>query len=191
MKTLMSLLSVLASVSMLAGCEEPIPRPEKTTESIIAEVPLNAYFSTEFHKNIIADGHIDLPGPVSQLVQTGTGTDSEIGLFNISLSCCWSVSCQLKGRSGGTLRDYAGNELYIKCKENLAVGDMTDKYPADKQVICGRYEFAGGTGRFEGASGAGTINCTVTNNGNTAVMSHHWQGTLKIRKSYITDRPDY
>jgi hypothetical protein len=181
MKALMSMLPALAFVSMLAGCEETWDPPGKTIEYDIAEVPLNAYFSTEFHKNVIPDGYSDMPGPVSQLVQNGSGTDDEIGFFNISLSCCWSASCRLQGRSGGILRDYAGNELYITCKENLSIGDITDRFPSDKQVICGRYEFTGGTGRFKGASGEGIINCTVTNNGNTAVMSHHWQGTLKIK----------
>jgi hypothetical protein len=191
MKSLIGLMTVLVSAIMLIGCEEPVIRIDKDTESVLTEIPLNAYFNTEFHENIIPDGHMDMPGPVCQLVQNGSGSDDEIGFFNISLSCCWSASNRVPGRSGGYLTDGTGNILYIRCKENLSLSDMADGFLADHQVICGSYEFAGGTGRFKEASGEGTIHCTVGNSGTIAVMSHHWQGTLKIRKSFITDRSGY
>ncbi len=191
MKALKSMLPVLAFVSLLSGCETIWDPPPKITESIIAEIPLNATFSTEFRESVIADGYIDMPGPVCQLVQVGSGSDDEIGFFSISLSCCWSASARAVGRSGGYLTDGEGNTLYIRCKENLSNSEMTDGFLSDHHVICGRYEFTGGTGRFEESSGEGTIKCTVISNGNTSMMSHHWQGTIKIRKSYVTGRPDY
>jgi len=95
------------------------------------------------------------------------------------------------GRSGGYLTDREGNTLYIRCKENLSYSEMTDGFLTDHHIICGRFEFMGGTGRFKESSGEGTINCTVIKNGTASMMSHHWQGTLKMRKTYITDRPDY
>lgn len=190
MKSLRGLIAVLVSAFMLIGCPEDVS-VETVTESVIAEIPLNAFFNTEFHENIIPEGHMDIPGPVCQLVQNGSGSDEEIGFFNISLSCCWSASNCVPGRSGGYLTDGTGNILYIRCKENLSLSEMADGFLADHQVICGSYEFTGGTGRFKEASGEGTITCTVTNNGNNSVMSHHWQGTLKIRKSVIVERPGY
>jgi len=191
MKALMIILPVMAFVSLLTGCEETWDPPRKITESIIAEIPLNANFSTEFRESIIADGYIDMTGPVCQLVQVGTGSDDEIGFFSISLSCCWSAADRAVGRSGGYLTDSEGNTLYIRCKENLSYSEMTDGFLADDHVICGRFEFTGGTGRFKESSGEGTIICAVIKNGTASMMSHHWQGTLKIRKTYIRDRPDY
>ncbi len=77
-----------------------------------------------------------------------------------------------------------GNTLYIKCKENLAAGDLTDNFPPDQISIYGSFELTGGTGRFEGATGEGTIDCLVTNDDKVAAMSHHWMEYVKYAKQY-------
>lgn len=187
MKTLMKLLPVFACIIMLMSCEDwygnyPIVLPTKDINSKPFEIPVNANFNTTFSKNMILDGHIDLEGSVCQMVQTGSGTDGEIGYFQIRLVCCWSTTDCNAGRSGGSLTDGMGNTIFIKCKENLAAGDLTTDYPQDQTIISGRFEFAGGTGRFEGATGEGTINCLVTNDGKVAEMSHHWKGFIKYAK---------
>lgn len=169
------------------SCEDwygnyPIGLPPKFVHSKPFAIPVNAYFNTTFYKNIKPDGHSDMKGPVYQMVQTGSGTDGEIGYFQIRLTCFWSVTDCIPGRSGGYLTDGMGSTLFIKCKENLAVGDLTDNFPPDKTNICGKFEFIGGTGRFEGATGEGTIDCLVTNDGKAAAMSHHWEGSIKYAK---------
>jgi len=172
---------------MQMSCEDwygnyPIGLPPKYVHSKPFAIPVNAYFNTTFYKNEILGGYIDLKGPVYQMVQTGTGTDDEIGFFQIRLTCCWSISDCIPGRSGGYLTDGMGNTIYIKCKESLAMGDLTADFPSDQTQISGRFEFAGGTGWFEGATGEGTIDCFVTNDGKVAAMSHHWMGYIKYAK---------
>lgn len=190
MKTLLKLFTVLVSAFMLISCEQVIEPPEKTTESVIATVPFNAYFITTFYKSSIPHGIKGLSGPVSQMVQNGSGNDNELGMFTITLTCCWSVTDGIMGSSGGTLKDTEGNMLYITCKENLVKSDISADFPSDQTVICGRFEFTGGTGKFTDATGDGTINCIVSNYGSVAEMSHNWTGTIKIHKTIVVDRPE-
>lgn len=189
LKTLLKLLTVFACIGMLMSCEDwwgnyPIGLPPKYIHSKPFAIPVNAHFNTTFHKDEILTGYIDLKGPVYQIVQTGSGTDDEIGYFQIKLTCCWSITDCIPGRSGGYLTDGMGNTLYIKCKENLAAGDLTDNFPPDQTYIYGKFEFTGGTGRFEGATGEGTIDCLVTNDGKAAAMSHHWMGYVKYAEPH-------
>jgi len=177
MKTLKKFLPLLACISMLTSCGGDWP--DQCADSQKTSLPVNAYFNTTFSKNVIPEGHIDLNGTVSQLVQTGSGTDDEIGFFQIRLTCCWSLTDCVAGRSGGTLTDSKGNTLNIICKENLTTSDLTANFPSDQTHITGRFEFAGGTGRYADATGEGTIDCLVANDGQISVMSHHWQGLVK------------
>jgi hypothetical protein len=187
MKALWRLLEVSACIFMLMSCEDwwgnyPMGLPPKYIHSNPFEIPINVDFNTTLINNTISDGYMDLNGPVCQIVQTGSGTGDEIGYFQIRLVCCWSTTDCIAGRSGGSLTDGTGNTLYITCHENLAAGDLTANFPQDQAMISGRFEFAGGTGRFEGATGEGTINCLVTNDGKVAEMSHHWEGFIKYPK---------
>jgi len=177
----------LAFISMVSGCEKPIPlvHPEtvdlvKPSHSDHTAIPVNAFFITEFSRNVIPEGQTDLNGRVLQLVQTGTGTDAEIGYFRISLSCFWSLTDCVAGRSGGILTDGIGNSIYIKCRECLSASDLTSDFPADQEHITGKFEFGGGTGLYEGVTGEGIIDAWVTNNGKVAVISHHWKGYFII-----------
>ena len=191
MRTQLTLPTVVAFISLLAGCEKPIPvnHPtridlNKPSHSEHAAIPFNSYFSTTFTRNVIPEGHTDLKGTVLQLVQTGTGADYELGYFRVSLICCWSITDCVPGRSGGTLTDGTGNTIYIKCRECLSPGDLTADFPADQAHITGKFEFIGGTGLFEGVTGEGTIDAFVTNDGKAAAMTHHWQGYFKIPGPY-------
>lgn len=182
MKTLLKLFSVLACISLLVNCEKEDKNDiveHQCQHPLLETLPVNANFTTTFSKNIIPEGHIDLKGTVSQLIQTGSGTDSEIGFFQISLVCCWSLTDCTVGRSGGSLTDSKGNTLNILCRENLSKNDLTGNFPSDQTHITGRFEFAGGTGRFADATGEGTIDCMVAADGNASVMSHHWTGVVK------------
>jgi hypothetical protein len=184
MKARWSLLAVFASILMLMSCEEwwgnyPIGLPPKYVYSKPFEIPVDAYFNTTFCKNKISGGYMELNGPVCQIVQTGSGSDGEIGYFQIRLTCCWSMSDCIAGRSGGYLIDGMGNTIYIKCNECLTADDLTADFPQDQACITGRFEFTGGTGCFEGVKGEGTINCLVTSDGKVAAMSHHWEGYIK------------
>lgn len=182
MKTLLKLLSVVACICVLVSCDLVWGWPDPPTPPINPPEPpiqVDAYFNTTFYKSVIPEGHIDLNGTVSQLVQTGSGRDSEIGFFQIRLVCCWSLTDCTVGRSGGTITDSYGNTLNIVCRENLTTNDLKGNFPSDQTHITGRFEFAGGTGKFADASGEGTIDCIVTADGDVSSMSHHWTGIIK------------
>ena len=187
MKTLLKVFLVMTFIIILPGCEKPVqldhPNPvdlNKPSHYAHAAIPLDAYFITEFTKSVIPEGHTYLHGTVLQMVQTGSGTDPEIGYFRISLSCCWSVTDCLPGMSGGILTDGTGNTVYIKCMECLSADDFTSVFPADKAHITGRFEFWGGSGLYENIKGEGTIDALVINNGKVAAISHHWKGYFKM-----------
>lgn len=187
MKTLPEVFQVIAFIILLQGCEKPIPvdHPNpvdlnKPSHAKHAEIPLDAFFRTEFSKFMVPEGHSYLHGTVMQLVQTGSGTDPEIGYFSVSLSCCWSVTDCLPGMSGGILTDGTGNSIFIKCMECLSGSDFTSDFPADQSHITGRFEFWGGSGLYENIEGEGTIDALVTNNGKIASITHHWKGYFRL-----------
>lgn len=184
MKTLLKLLPLCVCICTLVSCDliwgwpDP-PDDSNTTEDEPLVVAVDAYFNTTFSRNVITEGYANLKGTVSQLVQTGFGTDTELGFFQIRLTCCWSVTDCVAGRSGGSLTDSRGNTLNIVCKENLTKSDLTSEFPTDQTHIIGRFEFAGGTGRFANAKGEGIIDCMVSTDGQVSAMSHHWKGVIK------------
>jgi len=176
MRTIVKLFWVLACCFLLVSCFD---YPDQCADSQKTSLPVDAYFNTTFTRNLIPEGQIDLKGTVAQLVQNGSGTDDEIGFFQIRLTCYWSLTECVAGRSGGSLTDGRGNTLNIICRECLTKSDLTASFPTDQTQITGRFEFAGGTGRFADATGEGTIECLVANDGQISVMSHHWQGFVK------------
>lgn len=187
MKTLLNVSRVIVFIIVLQGCEKPIPVDHPTpvdlnkpSHSEHAAIPLDACFRTEFSKSVIPEGHTYLHGTVLQLLQSGSGTDPEIGYFLISLSYCWSITDCLPGMSGGILSDGAGNTIFIKCMECMSASDFTPDFPADQSHITGTFEFRGGSGLYENIKGEGEIDALVTNNGKVAAISHHWKGYFKM-----------
>mgnify|MGYP000877121206 CR=1 FL=1 len=178
---------VLSFLVIQSGCEKPIPVVHPTPIDLVKPshsehdaIPANAYFVTEFSRNVIPVGQTELNGTVLQLVQNRTGSDPEMGYFQIRLICYWSVTDCVPGRSAGILTDGIGNVIYIKCRECLSLSDLTADFPADQAHLTGKFEFAGGTGLYEGIEGEGTIDAWVTDNGMIAAISHHWKGYFTI-----------
>ncbi|MRS03331.1 hypothetical protein EG832_08940 [bacterium] len=182
MKTLLKFLPFLAFIALLVSCEKPLP--PQCSHPLRESLQVDASFNTTFSKSVIPEGHIDLKGSVYQMVQTGSGSDDELGGFQINLTCYWSATDCIPGRSGGSLTDGMGNVLFIRCKECFSQGDLTAEFPLNQTHITGRFEFAGGTGRFANATGEGTIDCMVAADGQVASMSHHWTGFIKNVKLY-------
>jgi hypothetical protein len=151
--------------------------PARMTEPVT--VPFNSEFITAFSKSTISNGnYIDLNSPVRQLVQVGSGIDAELGNFDIYLTCCWSLVVGSQGSTEGYISDTDGNILNFMCKDSDNGVVFTPDFPYDQTFICSEFEFTGGTRRFEGASGRGTINCEVKKD--TETMVHHWAGTLTL-----------
>ena len=182
MKTFLKILPFLTCIALLVSCGgDP---PNQCADSQLKSLPVDASFNTTFSKSVIPEGHSDLKGTVYEMVQKGSGSDDELGGFQIQLICYWSATDCIAGRSGGSLTDGMGNTLYIRCKECTSTGDLTADFPSNQMHITGRFEFTGGTGRFSDATGEGTIDCLVANDGQVSVMSHHWTGFIKNVKLY-------
>jgi hypothetical protein len=176
MKTIMRLLPFMAGMLMLVSCEAPSYQAQTNQPQPV--IPVNADFTTTFYKDMVWEGYKNLAGPVCQMMQIGSGTDVELGNFNILLSCCWSLSACVPGRSGGYLTDGKGSTIYINCRETLAASDLTTDFPPDQTAITGTFEFISGTGRFEGASGNGSITSFVNN----GTITHRWEGSVRFIK---------
>jgi len=178
MKTFIRLFQVVAVACMLTGCEgcEEIPVKHKTVT-----ISVDSKFLTTFSNSIIGEGsYTGLNDPVCQLEQVGSGTNAELGAFNVYLTCRWSLTDGAHGCTEGFISDPDGDALYIVCKDGENGVVFTPDFPNDQTYICSEFEFTGGTGRFAGASGRGIMECDVKGASNT--MAHHWEANLTLVK---------
>ncbi|MBE0680167.1 MAG: hypothetical protein IH592_15515 [Bacteroidales bacterium] len=179
MKTFIRLFQVVAVAYMLTGCESCNGVDPVDPKSKIVTIQINSEFMTSFTTDIIDKGsNTDLNGPVCQLEQFGSGTDAELGAFDIYLTCCWSLADGLHSCTEGFISDPEGNILNIMCKDGEDGVVFTADFPLDQTYLGSEFEFTGGTGRFEGASGRGVMKCDVKNATNS--MVHHWEADLTL-----------
>ncbi|TFH49620.1 MAG: hypothetical protein E4G92_01575 [Bacteroidia bacterium] len=182
MKTFVRLFQIVAVICILTACDScggpDYPSlPFSTTDPYT--VSFSSDFTTSFSKSIISKGsYPDLNDPVCQLVQEGSGANAELGAFYIYLSCCWSLVDGLHNCTEGIITDAYGNTLSLVFKDGDNGEIFTSDFPYDKTLICSEFEFTIGTGRFEGASGGGLINCDVK--GTSNIMLHHWEVMLTL-----------
>ncbi|MBE0677177.1 MAG: hypothetical protein IH592_00285, partial [Bacteroidales bacterium] len=94
------------------------------------------------------------------------------------LTCCWNPIDGSHSCTEGFISDPEGNTLSIICKDGEDGVVFTADFPYDQTYICSEFEFTGGTGRFEGASGRGVMKCDVKNATNS--MVHHWEADLTL-----------
>lgn len=176
MKTVTRLFTVVACVISLTGCQDPIPCYDCDLRTIT--VPFSSEFTTAFTKSTLPAGiYKDLQDSVCQLIQTGSGIDESIGTFDIYLSCCWSSFNGEHLSTEGYIRDSDGDILNIDCMETgLGVVFALD-YPYDQSGMCFEFEFAGGTGKFAGATGWVSVECCLTDAA-SPFMEHSWEGFL-------------
>lgn len=184
MKTFIRLFQVVAAICTLTACEScekeypslPFSTTDPYTVSFISD------FTTSFTKSIITKGScldlLDLKSPVCQLVQEGSGTNAELGAFNIYLSCCWSLVDGIHNCTEGIITDAYGNTLSLVFNDGENGELFTSDFPYDKTSLCSDFEFTIGTGRFEGATGGGIINCDVKSSSD--IMIHHWEVMLTL-----------
>jgi hypothetical protein len=180
MKTFVRLFQVVAVICMLTGCESCDDRyPVGDSKEKTVTIQIKSEFMTSFTTDIIDKGsNTDLNGPVCQLEQFGSGTDAELGAFDIYLTCCWSLADGLHSCTEGFISDPEGNILNIMCKDGEDSVVFTADFPLDQTYLCSEFEFTGGTGRFEGASGRGMMDCDVK--GATNSMVHNWEADLTL-----------
>ncbi len=183
MKTFGRLFQVVAVACMLTGCvscNDNVDYPAGSSDMLkTAKISMDTEFMTSFTTGIIDKGsNTELNSPVCRLEQYGSGTDAVLGTFNIYLTCCWSLADGLHSCTEGFISDPEGNILNIRCKDGEDGVVFTADFPLDQTYICSEFEFTGGTGKFEGASGMGVMKCDVKNA--TYFMVHHWEADLTL-----------
>lgn len=179
MKTFIRLSQVIAVICMLTGCEScDTPEEGHIDSHDPVTVSIDTRFNTSFIKSAIGIGNNSDPVCICRLEQFGWGSDTELGSFEVYLTCCWNPGDGSHSCTEGFITDYNGNTLTILCKDGDNGVDFTSDFPYDQTVICSEFEFTGGTGRFEGATGIGTMECEVK--GSYNLILHHWDASLTL-----------
>jgi hypothetical protein len=182
MKTLVRLSLVIAAICMLTGCEswDRFDFPEGYSNMLkTVTFSINNEFTTSFNNTTISKGSSSgLTGSLCRLEQLGSVTDAELGAFDVYLTCCWNPDDGSHSCTEGFLVDFEGNTLTLVCNDGDNGVVFTPDFPYDQTYICSKIEFTGGTGRFEGATGGGTIECDVKGNSNSIV--HHWNASITL-----------
>lgn len=179
MKTFIRLSQVIAVICMLTGCEScDTPEEGHIDSHDPVTGSIDTRFNTSFIKSAIGIGNNSDPVCICRLEQFGWGSDTELGSFEVYLTCCWNPGDGSHSCTEGFITDYNGNTLTILCKDGDNGVDFTSDFPYDQTVICSEFEFTGGTGRFEGATGIGTMECEVK--GSYNLILHHWDASLTL-----------
>jgi len=175
---------VIAVSCMLTGCvsceEQDYPAGYSDMLGTVA-LSIDSQFTTSFIKSIAGkSSNTDPVNSICQLEQFGWGTDADLGGFDVYLTCCWNPAAGTNGCTEGFISDFEGNTLTILCNDGDNGVVFTPDFPYDQTNICYQFDFTGGTGRFEGASGRGTIECEVKGDSNS--IEHHWKASLTLLK---------
>jgi hypothetical protein len=180
MKTIITLLTVIACAFLLTGCPEDIVPCQCEDYSVVVTIPFSSEFTTSFSKSTLPAGsYKDLQDPVCQLIQTGNGMDESIGYFDLYLNCCWS---SVDGEHVSTecyISDADGDVLYMICKETEDAITFSQDYPYDQTIMCSEFEFAGGTGKFTCATGSVNMECRLKDAA-ASYIEHTWEGSLTM-----------
>lgn len=181
MRTFVLLSQVIAVICMLTGCVSCSEKYPAGSSDMLGTVTLsvNTEFPASFIQSATVKGtNTDLNGSVCRLEQFGSGTDSELGAFDVYLTCNWNPADGSHSCTEGFITDYEGNTLTIVCNDGDNGVVFSPDFPYDQTYIWLEFEFTGGTGRFEGASGRGTIQCDVK--GDSDSIIHHWDASLTL-----------
>jgi hypothetical protein len=177
MKTLFFFLLITA-LCVLTGCQDGHD-PRTWAQADTITVLFESKFMTSFTTGIIEKGgDTELNRPVCQLEQVGSGTDAELGAFDIYLSCCWSLADGSHSCTEGYLKDSDGDILTFRCTDSDNGMVFTADFPYDQSNLCSSFEFTGGTGRFADASGGGMMQCDVE--GASSSMQHTWEAKMTL-----------
>lgn len=181
LKTLIRLFQVVAVVCMLTGCEsceQDYPAGESDMLGTV-NISVNSQFATSFIKYVPSEGSkADINCSECRLEQIGSGTDAEFGAFDVYLTCSWNPVDGSHSCTEGYITDYKGNTLTLVCNDGDNGVVFTPEFPYDQTFLCAEFDFTGGTGRFEGASGTGVMKCDIKGASNSII--HHWEAELTL-----------
>lgn len=187
MKTLKRLLFFIAGVGLLIACSksdhfwgnEPLGRTDDP-EPVMINIPFKADFIT-FYTNVYPEPSCgDNPPWDYRVIVDVDGTATHLGKISGRLEFCCDMSTGIYKDAVGSFVAANGDELFINSWGKVIDG----KLPEHPWYVISwwkdPFEFVGGTGRFEGATGGGMTDSF--NSSEDDVAHHHWTGTLTLPK---------
>ena len=159
-------------------------------------VPFKSDFFTQNDEDPVIEEYPDRPldciSPQGPWHQMGGGEATHLGKFTTKMNFCMDDQFSPSGGPGeddngtwdavynyngveGSFIAANGDELYFE----VPVGKVRLNYLGYVFWWNDAFEFTGGTGRFEGATGEGTTNSFSTDG---AIHQHHWSGKITLMK---------
>jgi hypothetical protein len=156
----------------LAGSEN-----QSESEVKMVTVPFKAEFAAHYtstHEDVDRCGKL----PWIRVIVDGTGTEPNLGEFIVHMDFCNEGGTGIYLDMANSYLAVEGDSLFISTWGQVTYPDENDPpYYTDKWND--PFEFTGGTGRFEGATGGGMTHCY---NSTEDALSHHtWEGTLTMK----------
>ena len=159
----------------------------KGSEPIEVKVPFKADFITINSAVLDAvncGGGTDEDG-IYKIVASGPGTATHLGSITFYSAFCWKYPGEYwEAKDGiGFLTAANGDKLFYTAPPAVIVPPDENDPPYYIAKFDSPFQFAGGTGRFEGASGVGQLHGYNTNIPGEENMTHHlWVGILTMVK---------
>jgi len=156
----------------------------------------NSHFNTQTDEELPYEGYPDrilnCTGNQGEWYQMGGGNATHMGKFTTKMNFCMDGQFTPSGGPGedengtwdavynyngveGSFIDHKGNRLDFIVPN----GEVRLNYMGYVFWWNDAFEFTGGTGRFEGATGEGTTNSFSTDG---AIHQHHWSGEITLVK---------
>lgn len=125
------------------------------------EIPFKAKFSTfrqeDKESMVSCDPNSVLPGPN---YQEGGGNATHLGKFKTVITFCAGAN-GIYGNGSGYLEAANGDRLFIEIESGQVIVQIPPVDPFYDAYFKDPFQFVGGTGRFEGATGGGMTNSLV------------------------------
>lgn len=124
------------------------------------EIPFRARFATRLTPDRLGEVSCDDPSLPFPNFQSGFGKGTHLGGFTVELTFC-SGGAGVYGGAKGYLEAANGDRLYVCIERGQVILPLPEPDPVYDAFFKDPFEFCGGTGRFEGASGQGMTNSLV------------------------------
>lgn len=124
------------------------------------EVPFKAKFATRLTPDRLGEVSCDDPSLPFPNFQSGFGKATHLGGFTVELTFC-GAGGGVYGGANGYMEAANGDRLFICIDRGQVILPLPEPHPVYDAFFKDPFEFCGGTGRFEGASGGGMTNSLV------------------------------
>ena len=197
MKTLKDQFTMFIFLTLLGACNQsgeehisPIPDEFSNAHQTMRTMPFKAEFYTKRSYDDDGEGKCSDDPYLGFNLQIGEGNATHLGKFTTTMWFCGAGFDYKNGE--GVFVAANGDELYFKVPATDEVGHVLPlpyEDPVYEFYFQDPFEFVGGTGRFEGASGGGVTDSYVDlfdDDGNFIPehqTDHTWTGLLILPKN--------